>query len=155
MAKKCKMYYYNSMETHIYILLAMIGRYILILVCFLIFVAALLEIRKAAQSKKPLNPASLKWNRGKAIFDLRHESIIGRSKKCNIVINSPFVKRYHLRILEDCGEWVIIPYKDTKVYLNKQFIDDRTLLTDKDVISFGKESMVFMLSTEMEEAQNV
>jgi len=155
MAKKCKMYYYNSMETHIYILLAMTGRYILILVCFLIFVAALLEIRKAAQSNKPLNPASLKWNRGKTIFDLRSESIIGRSRKCNIVISSPFVKRYHLRILEDCGEWVIIPYKDTKVYLNKQLIDSRTLLMDEDIISFGKESMVFMLSSEIKEDQNV
>jgi len=155
MAKKCKMYYYISMETHIYTLLAMAGRYILILVCFLIFVAALLEIRKAAQLKNPLNPASLKWNRGKTIFDLRHENIIGRAKKCNIIINSPFVKRYHLRILEDCGEWIIIPCKNAKVYLNKQLIDSRTLLTDEDVILFGKESVVFMLSSVIEEDENV
>lgn len=143
------------METQAYTIVAMIGRYILITLCFLVFVQAVLEIRKASQSNTSTELASLRWLRKRVVFDLANENIIGRSNKCDIAIKAPTVKRRHFRLYSDSDEWIVVPYKKAEVYINEHLIDGTAQVEDGDKISIGRENMIFQIMPNIDEEVDV
>ena len=143
------------MDTEIYSIVAMIGRYALIIFCFLVFVQAILEIKKAAQHENLESLASIKWQRKRILFPLESENTVGRSNSCDIVVKAATLKKRHFRIYLDCDEWIILPYKKAKLYINKLLVDEKAQLTDGDKISAGKENFVFAATQDYEEDDNV
>ncbi len=129
----------------------MFGRYVLILVCFLVFIPAILEIRKEKLSNISLNIAFLEWKRKNMFFDLGEKNLIGKSSNCDIVIKSHFVKRQHLKLYLDCEEWLVSPLKNSKVYINNYPIEQTMQIQDGDTLSFGHEKMIFHIAVPEEE----
>ncbi len=134
------------MEEQAYIITAMIGRYILIIICFLVFIQALLEIWKANQKRRYSTSdklATLKWLRKKAFYALDYENIVGRSNSCEVIVKSNTVKRKHFRIFLDCEEWFLEPLKNCEVFLNNELVEEKTLIYSGDQITLGREHLVF------------
>lgn len=131
------------MNTETYNIFAMILRYVFVIVCFLVFVQAILESKKSRHNSSSLFLTSLEWRKGKIIYDLGQDNIVGRANKCDIVIKSYKVERIHGKIYLDSDEWIVSPYKKAKISVNKLLVEDKALLQDGDKISFGKESVIF------------
>jgi len=134
------------METQAYTIAALLGRYILVILAFLIFVQAILEIRKASGYNNSLNLASLTWKKQRIIFELGQENIVGRRNNNDVIIKSPYVKGRHFKLYLDCGEWIIIPYKKREVCINNYLVEGKTQIQDNDVISIGKERLTFNIA---------
>ena len=142
------------MDTQAYTIVAMIGRYILIILCFLVFIEIILEMRRMSQYRSSSDLASLEWKKGRIIFALTQENIIGRANKCDVVVKSPFIKRHHFKLYLDSEEWIAAPYKDCKMYINGFLIEDKAQVEDGDKISFGKEKMIFHLTPDIDEEED-
>lgn len=136
------------MNIQAYSIVAMIGRYILIAICFWVFVQAILEMKKASQYNSSLFLASLSWNKKKVVFGLAQENTVGRASGCDVVVKSPLVRRLHFQIYYTCKEWIIAPNKKAQVYINKFLIEDSAQIEDGDKITFGKQSMIFHIAPE-------
>ena len=136
------------METQTYTIVALLGRYILIAFCFLVFIFTILEIRKEQQVNKSTNLATLEWKRKRVSFDLSAKNIIGRRNNCDIVIKSPFVKARHFALYLDCEEWIVAPYKNREVHINNFLVEEPVQIEDGDKLSFGHENMVFHLTND-------
>ncbi len=141
------------MNTQAYEIAALLGRYVLIFLCFWVFVLAIFEIRRDRLAKISLNIASLYWKRKRLHLDLGEENMIGRSSRCDIIIKSPFIKRRHLNLYLDSEEWLVSPSKDAKVYINDYLIEDTVQIEDGDRLSFGHENMIFSI-TDLEDNEN-
>jgi len=139
------------MDIQAYSIIAMIGRYLLIIICFLVFVQAIMEIRKESQYNDSMDLASLKWSRKRMLFALGQENIVGRSTKCDVIIDMPTVRLRHFKIYLDCGEWIVVPCKYSEVKINKYIIEGKTQVTDGDKISIGKENLIFNITPDDEE----
>ncbi|MEX1376769.1 MAG: FHA domain-containing protein [Eubacteriales bacterium] len=143
------------MNTEVYSIVAMIGRYVLIIFCFLVFLQAILEMRKAALHKNPETSALLKWLRKRTIFPLQHENTVGKSNNCDIVVKAVTLKSRHFRIYLDCDEWIVLPINKSAVYINKFLIEEKAQVADGDKISAGRENFIFTISPESEEDEDV
>ena len=134
------------METQVYTIAALLGRYILVILAFLVFVQAILEIRKASVYNNSLDLASLNWKKKKVLFELGQENIVGRRSSNDVVIKSPYVKGRHFKLYLDCGEWIIVPYKNREVSINNYLVEGKAQIQDNDVISIGKERLTFNIT---------
>lgn len=134
------------METQAYTITALLGRYILVILAFLIFVQAILEIRKASGYNNSLNLATLNWKKNKILFELGQENIIGRYNSNDVIIKSRYVKGKHFRLYLDCDEWIIVPYKNKDVSINGYLIEEKAQIQDNDVIIIGKERFMFNIT---------
>ena len=131
------------MNTQAYEIVALFGRYILILICFSVFVLAIFEIRKEKLAKLSLNIACLFWKRKNLYLDLNEENSIGRSCRSDIIIKSPFLKKRHFNLYLDNEQWLVSPVKNAKVYINEYLVEDIVQIEDGDRLYFGHENMVF------------
>ena len=131
------------MNTQAYEIVALFGRYILILICFSVFVLAIFEIRKEKLAKLSLNIACLFWKRKNLYLDLNEENSIGRSCRSDIIIKSPFLKKRHFNLYLDNEQWLVSPVKNAKVYINESLVEDIVQIEDGDRLYFGHENMVF------------
>jgi len=139
------------METQAYTIAALLGRYILVIIAFLIFVQAILEIRKASGYNNSLNLASLNWKKKRIIFELGQENIIGHRNNNDVVIKSPYVKGRHFKLYLDCGEWIVVPYKNREVCINDYLVEGKAQILDGDIISIDKEKLTFNIAPDDEE----
>lgn len=155
MALMCKLYYYNSMETQAYTIAALLGRYILVILAFLIFVQAILEIRKASGYNNSPNLATLNWKKEKILFELGQENVIGKYNSNDVIIKSRYVKGRHFKLYLDCGEWIVVPYKNRDVAINGYLIEEKAQILDDDVIIIGKERLTFNITPDEYEENDV
>lgn len=143
------------METQAYTIAALLGRYILVILAFLVFVQAILEIRKASEYNNSLNLASLNWKKKNIIFELGQENVVGRKNSCDVVIKSPYFKGRHFKLYLNCGEWIVIPYKNRDVSINGYLIEEKAQIMDDDVITIGKVRLTFNIAPNDEEENDV
>lgn len=135
------------METQAYTIAALLGRYIFVILAFLIFVQAILEIRKASGYNNSENLATLNWKKQKIVFELNQENTIGRRSSNNVVIRSPHFKGRHFKLYLDCGEWIVLPYKNRDVSINNYLIEGKAQIQDDDVIIIGEERLTFNINS--------
>ncbi|MBQ7902018.1 MAG: FHA domain-containing protein [Clostridia bacterium] len=79
-------------------------------------------------------------------YSLRESSVIGRSRKCDIYINNPYLSKEHARISFEDGKFYIEDLKSTNgTYLNGNKLGTHPVkLKDNDKISFGDISFLFV-----------
>ena len=82
-------------------------------------------------------------------YSVREEAVIGRSKKCDIYINNPYLSKNHSRITFSEGKFYIEDLKSTNgTYLNGKALGSRPVrLKDNDKITFGDLSFLFVDGT--------
>lgn len=79
-------------------------------------------------------------------YNIYNEAVVGRNKKCDIVINEQFISSEHLRIWFENDEWYLEDLGSRNgTYVNEQRIRKVVLLDPEDVISIGGLNFVFEL----------
>lgn len=102
------------------------------------FSAAPTASLRLTKSKVPLT------SEVKRRYPIYGEAVIGRSKKCDIVINEKFVSGEHLKIWYEDGEWYLEDLGSRNgTFVNDQRIRKTVLLDPEDVISIGGLNFVF------------
>ena len=102
------------------------------------FSAAPTASLRLTKSKVPLT------SEVKRRYPIYGEAVIGRSKKCDIVINEKFVSGEHLKIWYEDGEWYLEDLGSRNgTFVNDQRIRKMVLLDPEDVISIGGLNFVF------------
>ncbi len=79
-------------------------------------------------------------------YSLREMSVIGRARKCDIHINSPYLSKEHAMIFFENGKFYIQDLESTNgTYLNgNKLLSHPVKLKDNDKISFGEISFIFV-----------
>ena len=82
-------------------------------------------------------------------YSVRECAVIGRSKKCDIYINNPYLSKEHAQITFEEGKFYIEDLKSTNgTFLNgKELGTHPVRLKDNDKISFGDISFLFVDGT--------
>ncbi len=82
-------------------------------------------------------------------YSVRDEATIGRSKKCDIYINNPYLSKEHARISFNEGKFYIEDLGSTNgTYLNGNKLGTHAVrLKDSDKITFGDLSFLFVDDT--------
>lgn len=82
-------------------------------------------------------------------YSLRETTIIGRSKKCNIYINNPYLSKEHARITYVEDKFYIEDLGSTNgTFLNGKELGNRPVrIKDNDKITFGDLSFLFVDGT--------
>ena len=91
--------------------------------------------------------------RERKAFPLNHwENLIGRSSRCDVVLNYPTVSRSHAALIrDDRGEWVLYPLQAKNgVLLNGELITDPVPVWEGDRFDMGGLVVSFMPATEEE-----
>ena len=102
------------------------------------FSAAPTASLRLTKSKVPLT------SEVKRRYPIYGEAVIGRSKKCDIVINEKFVSGEHLKIWYEDGECYLEDLGSRNgTFVNDQRIRKMVLLDPEDVISIGGLNFVF------------
>ena len=102
------------------------------------FSAAPTASLRLTKSKVPLT------SEVKRRYPIYGEAVIGRSKKCDIVISEKFVSGEHLKIWYEDGEWYLEDLGSRNgTFVNDQRIRKMVLLDPEDVISIGGLNFVF------------
>lgn len=144
------------MNIEAYTITAMIVRYILVAIIFLVFIQAVLESTKVRRYESLETKAYLWWEDEDVAFSLFQENLIGKSNRCDIIVKAKGVKRCHGKIYFDSDEWIICANKRAFIYVNEVLVEDKALIEDGDVIGIGDESLVFeMVEKETMEEQAV
>lgn len=133
------------MNIEAYHITAMIVRYILVAIVFMVFIEAVLQSRKSRSYDSSETIATLWWEEEDIEFYLSQENLIGKSNRCDIVVKARGVKRIHGQIYFDSDEWIICANSRSLIYVNEVLIEDKALIEDGDVIGIGDESLVFEL----------
>ena len=80
-------------------------------------------------------------------YEVSEDEIIGRGRKCDIVINDKYLSSRHLRIFKVSGKFYIEDLGSTNgTFLNGSPLGDKAIeLLDGDKISFGRTNFLFVL----------
>lgn len=80
-------------------------------------------------------------------YEISEDEIIGRGRKCDIVIGDKYLSGKHLRIFKVSGKFYIEDLESTNgTYLNGNPLGDKAVeLLDGDKISFGRTNFLFVL----------
>ena len=80
-------------------------------------------------------------------YEVSENEIIGRSRKCNIVIGDKYLSSKHSRIFKVSGKYYLEDLGSTNgTYLNGNPLGDKAVeLLDGDKISLGRSNFLFVL----------
>ncbi len=83
------------------------------------------------------------------------EVLLGRSRRCDIVLNDPTVSRNHAALIrDDKGIWTLYPLRNKNgVYLGGTEVTEPTRVSDDDVIALGAAQLTFRALSPAEEAE--
>jgi hypothetical protein len=140
-------------------LVSTVAKYVLVIVIY-VFIYKIVQIiytdirmmmgRDSAAALLPhlklMTPVSVKGGRSIAeIYPLmRPESLVGRSKKCLIMLPDPYVSSEHVRIDKVGDKFYAEDLESANgTLLNGKRLERRTELKDGDRISLGKIDLVF------------
>ena len=127
---------------------------------FLLPVLALLVVVRCARSLLQGRLESESWGwltDPEGNYQVIHhwEVLLGRSRRCDIVLTDPTVSRNHAALIrDDKGEWVLHPLQSKNgVYLNGTEITEPTQVSDNDVLMLGAAKLTFRSLSAVEEAE--
>ncbi len=80
-------------------------------------------------------------------YEITDDEIIGRSRKCDIVISDKYLSSKHLRIFKVSGKFFLEDLGSTNgTFLNGNELGEKAVeLLDGDKISFGRTNFLFVL----------
>ncbi len=80
-------------------------------------------------------------------YEIEEDEIIGRGRKCDIVINDKYLSGKHLRVFKVAGKFYIEDLGSTNgTFLNGSALGEKAVeLLDGDKISFGRSNFLFVL----------
>ncbi|MBR1845757.1 MAG: FtsW/RodA/SpoVE family cell cycle protein [Oscillospiraceae bacterium] len=127
---------------------------------FLLPVLALLVVVRCARSLLQGRLESESWGwltDPEGNYQVIHhwEVLIGRSRRCDIILADPTVSRNHAALIrDDKGAWVLHPLRSKNgVYLNGTEITEPTQVSDNDVLMLGAAKLTFRSLSAVEEAE--
>lgn len=146
----------------LYSFLSTILSYVFTVIIYLFIFAVIrliyLDVKKMSRFEEndasDLECASLKTVKSKIALEhplknrytIYEEAVIGRSKKCDIVINEDFISSEHIRIWYDGGEWYLEDLSSRNgTFVNGKRIINTVILDPEDEISMGGLKFVFEL----------
>lgn len=85
-------------------------------------------------------------------YSIKESALIGRSKRCQVYIDDPYMSKNHARIFLRDGQFYIEDMKSTNgSFLNGRRLPDHPVkLKDSDKLSFGNISFIFVDNIEAE-----
>jgi hypothetical protein len=89
-------------------------------------------------------PPPARLRSGQDVFDMHEPAVvIGRSKRCDVVLNDPNVSRQHAEVRWESGQWVLNDLDSTNgVKVNRRAVKHATL-SDGDRILLGTSELQF------------
>lgn len=89
-------------------------------------------------------------------YGIREESIVGRSKKCDIYISDPFLSKQHARIFLFEGQYFVEDLSSTNgTFVNsKRVMKKPVRIKDGDKITFGTICFLFVDNVGLEEGES-
>ncbi len=91
-------------------------------------------------------------------YGIREESVVGRSKKCDIYINDPFLSKKHARIFLSEGKYYIEDLGSTNgTFVNGKRIEPGKCIRikDSDKITFGTICFLFVDVVGLKDGESV
>ncbi len=129
------------MSADTYTIFALIIRYILIIIVF--YYSSNQESRKDNIYRGFTKVATLKIIEANETYALEQENIIGRSGRNDIIIKDRSVRRTHARLFLQSDEWIIEPYRKSRVMVNMVEADDKYAVNDDDELVIGELVCIF------------
>ncbi len=102
-------------------------------------------LRRDTSAARPLSRLVITRGHGRgATFSLAGRTVLGRHRKCDIVVDDPTVSRWHARI-ESCAEGLQVSDAGSLngTFLNGHPLETITPLADGDEIQLGNCQLVF------------
>ncbi len=93
---------------------------------------------------KPGNPTLARFvtRQGEATAIRTAEAMIGRKKKCDVVLNYPSIEPNHALLFRQKEQWLLSPLQG-EVFLNEKPLETTAPLLEGDVVAFGEEEFIF------------
>lgn len=130
-----------------YEITALVARYILILLCVIVFVRTIFISRASRLliNNRTIKIASLLCLETNNEYNLGYDTIIGCSNRCDIRISGRGVAKIHIQIYKKKDKWMLCTYAKRATFLNEIKIGGRVEINSRDVIKLGTKRFRFML----------
>lgn len=137
------------MHSASYEITALIARYILVFLCFVVLVRSIFIARASRPNvliKGNNHIAKLTELHTKRVYYLGYDNIIGASKRCDIQVEGRGVAKIHIQIYKKKNNWMLCTYSRKAVLLNEIKVGGKIRISTNDVIKLGSQRFRFEVS---------
>ena len=137
------------MHSASYEITALIARYILIFLCFIVLLRSFF-IARASRSNVLINDqmqiAKLMEVGNSKTYYLGLDNIIGASKRCDIQVSGRGVSKIHIQIYKKKDNWMLCTYSKKSTLLNEIKVSGSIPISSNDVIKLGSQKFKFEIT---------
>ena len=130
-----------------YEITALVLRYILVLLCAIVFIRSIF-ISRASQmlySNNKISIAKLISRDTNNEFYLGYDNIIGTSNRCDVKVFGKGIAKIHIQIYKKKDNWMLCTYTKKLTILNEIKIGGRIQISTNDIIKLGTKEYKFVL----------
>ncbi len=134
------------MHSASYEITALIARYILIFLCFVVLVRSIFIARASKPNvmiKSNLQEAKLISLSNNKTYFLGYDNIIGSSARCDIHVTGRGVGKIHIQIYKKKTSWMMCTYSRKSTLLNEIRVNGKIEINHNDVIALGSQKFKF------------
>ncbi len=137
------------MHSASYEITALIARYILFFLCFIVLIRSIFIARASRPNVMIYNNAqiaSLTALGKNRTYYLGYDNIIGSSKRCDIQVATRGVAKIHIQIYKKKNNWMMCAYSRKPTYLNEIKVGGSIPISSNDIIGLGSQKFRFEIA---------